>query len=53
VTDAKKDARHSTAITAHKVFPGRDHHTCGEPGWEAVADLALDWALSPLPGELA
>jgi hypothetical protein len=31
----------------------RDHYTCGEPGWEAVADFALDWALSPVPGALA
>jgi hypothetical protein len=34
------------------VFPGRDHFTCGEPGWEAVADFALDWALAPVAGEL-
>jgi pimeloyl-ACP methyl ester carboxylesterase len=45
----KKCAKHSTAIAAHKVFPGRDHYTCGEPGWEAVADFALDWALAPVP----
>ena len=33
--------------------PGvRDHFTCGEPGREAVADFALDWALAPVPGEL-
>ena len=48
----KKCAKHSTAIAAHKVFPGRDHYTCGEPGWEAVADFALDWALNPIAGEL-
>lgn len=48
----KKNAKHSTAIAAHKVFPGRDHFTCGEPGWEAVADFALDWALAPVAGEL-
>jgi pimeloyl-ACP methyl ester carboxylesterase len=48
----KKNARHSSAISAHKVFPGRDHYTCGEPGWEAVADFALDWALKPVAGEL-
>jgi pimeloyl-ACP methyl ester carboxylesterase len=47
-----KNARHSTAVTAHKVFGGRDHFTCGEPGWEAVADFALDWALAPVPGLL-
>jgi uncharacterized protein len=23
---------------------GRDHWTCAAPGWEAVADHALDWA---------
>jgi pimeloyl-ACP methyl ester carboxylesterase len=48
----EKNAKHSTAIAAHKVFPGRDHYTCGEPGWEAVADFALDWALNPVAGEL-
>ena len=48
----KRNAKHSTAISAHKVFPGRDHYTCGEAGWEAVADFALDWALNPVSGEL-
>jgi hypothetical protein len=48
----EKNAKHSTAIAAHKVFPGRDHFTCGEAGWEAVADFALDWALDPRAGEL-
>lgn len=48
----EKNAKHSTAITAHTVFDGRDHFTCGEPGWEAVADFALDWALSPRAGVL-
>jgi pimeloyl-ACP methyl ester carboxylesterase len=47
-----KNVKHSVAITAHKVFDGRDHFTCGEPGWEAVADFALDWALNPVPGVL-
>ncbi|MFJ9559874.1 alpha/beta hydrolase [Streptomyces fuscichromogenes] len=48
----EKNAKHSTAVTAHTVFPGRDHFTCGEPGWEAVADFALDWALDPRSGVL-
>jgi pimeloyl-ACP methyl ester carboxylesterase len=48
----EKNVKHSTAITAHTVFEGRDHFTCGEPGWEAVADFALDWALSPRAGVL-
>jgi pimeloyl-ACP methyl ester carboxylesterase len=47
-----KNAKHSTAITAYKLFPGRDHFTCGAAGWEQVADFALNWALEPLPGEL-
>lgn len=37
--------RRSTALTEVRDLPGRSHWTCGEPGWEAVADLALDWAL--------
>jgi pimeloyl-ACP methyl ester carboxylesterase len=48
----RKNAKHSEAISAHVVFPGRDHFTCGEPGWEAVADFALEWALDPAAGEL-
>jgi pimeloyl-ACP methyl ester carboxylesterase len=48
----EKNAKHSEAITAYKLFDGRSHYTCGEPGWEAVADLALDWALAPTAGDL-
>ena len=47
-----KNAKHSTAISAYKMFPGRDHFTCGAPGWEQVADFALHWALDPRPGEI-
>ena len=41
------NAKHytSNAITEVKDFEGRSHWTCGEPGWEAVADYALEWAL--------
>ena len=28
----------------YKEFPGRPHFTAGAPGWEAVADYALEWA---------
>jgi hypothetical protein len=28
----------------YKEFAGRPHFTAGAPGWEAVADCALDWA---------
>jgi pimeloyl-ACP methyl ester carboxylesterase len=42
----KSNARHysSNTITEFYEFPDRSHYTCGEPGWEAVADHALDWA---------
>ncbi len=33
----------SSAITEFKEFPGRPHFP-GAPGWEEVADYALDWA---------
>lgn len=26
-----------------KIYEGRSHFTCGEPGWEGVADDILDW----------
>ena len=28
-----------------KIFPGRSHWTLLDPGWEEVADYALDWAV--------
>lgn len=40
-----KHYKHSPALTEYVEFDGRDHWTCGAPGWEAVADHALDWAL--------
>lgn len=38
--------RHSTAVTELKEYPERSHWTVAQPGWEEVADHALDWALS-------
>jgi len=35
-----------TTVTEYFEFPGRSHWTCAEPGWEQVADKALDWALA-------
>ena len=43
--NAKKH-RKSKAITDYKEFPGRSHFTLGQPGWEEVADYALEWAAS-------
>jgi len=43
----QSNARHyenSPALTEYFEFEGRDHWTCAAPGWEAVADYALEWA---------
>jgi pimeloyl-ACP methyl ester carboxylesterase len=44
-----KEAAHrlgkSRAVVEYKEFPGRPHFTAGAPGWEDVADYALDWAV--------
>jgi pimeloyl-ACP methyl ester carboxylesterase len=37
--------RKSPARTDYHEFAGRDHWTCAAPGWEAVADYALEWAV--------
>jgi alpha-beta hydrolase superfamily lysophospholipase len=36
----------SKAVVDYKEFAGRPHFTAGAPGWETVADYALDWANS-------
>jgi hypothetical protein len=40
------NAKHykSNTITEVHDFEGRPHWACGAPGWEAVADYALEWA---------
>jgi pimeloyl-ACP methyl ester carboxylesterase len=35
----------SKAVVDYKQYTGRPHFTAGAPGWEAVADDALDWAI--------
>ncbi|MFI6759885.1 alpha/beta hydrolase [Micromonospora sp. NPDC050417] len=37
--------RRSRAITGYHEFPGRTHFTLGQPGWQQVADYALEWAV--------
>ena len=37
----------SQATTHYIEFPNRSHYTLGEPGWEEVADYALEWATHP------
>ena len=39
-----KKYRNSEATTEIYEFPDRPHFTCGVPGWEQVADYALEWA---------
>jgi hypothetical protein len=34
----------ASTVTAYEEFPARSHFTAGEPGWEEVADFALNWA---------
>ncbi|GAA1434447.1 alpha/beta fold hydrolase [Microlunatus lacustris] len=49
----RSNAKHyqdSPAVTDYVEFTGRDHWTCAAPGWEAVADHALDWALTAAHG---
>lgn len=41
-----KKYKKSAAFTDYLLFEGRSHWTCAEPGWEEVADRALDWALA-------
>jgi alpha-beta hydrolase superfamily lysophospholipase len=36
--------RKSKAVTDFKEYPDRSHYTVGQPGWEDVADYALQWA---------
>jgi len=37
--------RHARALTDYREFPDRTHFTLGQPGWEEVADFALEWSV--------
>jgi len=43
IYDKQKQA---PSLTELKIFPGRSHFTLLDPGWEEVADYALDWAIN-------
>jgi pimeloyl-ACP methyl ester carboxylesterase len=43
-SNAKK-YRKSASPAGYHEFSGRSHWTCAEPGWEEVADYALEWAV--------
>jgi pimeloyl-ACP methyl ester carboxylesterase len=38
--------RRSRAVTEFKSFPNRTHWLIAGPGWEEVADYALEWAIA-------
>jgi pimeloyl-ACP methyl ester carboxylesterase len=38
--------RKSASLTDYLEFAGRSHYTLGQPGWEQVADQALQWAIT-------
>jgi pimeloyl-ACP methyl ester carboxylesterase len=42
--EAAKRLGKSKAVVDYKEFARRGHFSAGAPGWEAVADYALDWA---------
>lgn len=44
----KNAAMYQTGVVEVKEFPGRSHFTCGQDGWEDVADYALAWAQSQI-----
>jgi pimeloyl-ACP methyl ester carboxylesterase len=37
--------KRAPSLTELKIFPSRSHWTMLDPGWEEVADYALDWAV--------
>ena len=37
--------KQAPSLTELKIFPDRSHWTVLDPGWEEVADFALDWAV--------
>jgi pimeloyl-ACP methyl ester carboxylesterase len=44
----KSNARiYNTGLVTRREYADRSHFICGEPGWEEVADYALEWALNP------
>ena len=36
--------KRAASPTELKIFPDRSHWTCMDPGWEEVADTAIEWA---------
>lgn len=51
VREAK--AHYHSGLVELKEFPGRPHFTGGVPGWEQVADFALEWSMRVAPAHPA
>lgn len=45
-----KSYKDKESLVDLKIFEGRSHFTCGEPGWHKVADYILDWYEKVLAG---
>ena len=41
-----KKYQRSGAVTEYRVFAGRPHCLIGSPGWEEIADYAIEWCMS-------
>jgi pimeloyl-ACP methyl ester carboxylesterase len=37
--------KQNASVTDYVEFAGRSHYTCGQDGWEPLADFALSWAI--------
>jgi hypothetical protein len=44
IEELRRVQRQAPSATAFKSFPGRSHFLLAEPGWEEVADYAIQWA---------
>lgn len=44
--DIYNKQKHAASKTELKIYDDRSHYLCAEPGWEEVADFALDWAIA-------
>lgn len=44
--------KRSPAKTEFKSFAGMSHFLIAEPGWEKVADTAIDWSKGVMPGAI-
>jgi len=51
----QSNARHykSNTVTEIREYAGRAHLLPAQPGWEEIADYALEWAISHAPGAAA